>query len=151
MRWQWLVVCLAAAVVLAGCERTTIEPPKPPPPKAFPTAKAALAAVDKSVAALDAALDAGGDAEGMLDAARAAMLDIDALGGFIHAVDEKALAQYQEGQPVPPMLMSKFGGASVRMGEAMDALVPPDTNVAKAKLAVADVKKCVDAVRGSIE
>ena len=144
MRWQWLVVCLVAGIVLVGCDQR----PEPPPPEVdtdYPTAKAALAAVDKSMAEVDKAFESG-DVDAIRKALGAADKDLGGLGVFIAEMD---LAAEEAGGPAG-LLLGKYIGTD-RMADAIVGLIPPSNDVAGARMAVADVKKAVEAVRPSIK
>lgn len=144
MRWQWLVVCLVAGIVLVGCEQKE-KLPTPELETEFLTAKAALAAVDKSMAEVDKAFESGD-----VDAIRKALGDADKdLGGLGMCIAEMDLAAEEAGQPAG-LLLSKYAPTD-RMADAIVGLIPPSNDVAGARMAVADVKKAVEAVRPSIK
>ncbi len=149
MRWQWMVVLLVAGLLVAGCDTGKKAVPKPPAPVTRATAAAALAAADSAIADLEKALEAKD-----LEAARAAAWkvgdEVGAVGSFITKKDETARDAQKEGEGPPPLLMEKFVGALNGTAELQQALSPVETDVPKAKAALAEIKKAVDAVRGDL-
>lgn len=146
MKWYWLVVGLAAGVLLLGCETKkqegVIEEEIIPA-----TAKTALEAADAAVADLEKALEAS-DLDATRNAAKAVSRKLGSLASFLSAMDLKAIEDARKaGTQAPPAVMQKLQPAIVAADEAFSAVLPPGNDVAKAKELLPQIKSGVDAVR----
>jgi hypothetical protein len=150
MKWQLVLVCAIAGILLAGCGDQKPDNPNVGGAEEATTPAQGLAAANQAYAAAEKAFE-GGNAETI----GTALLDLDrkvgALAGAVSEVDTKAAEDArQAGNPEPAKLMSALQPAMVACGEAVAAIAPPNNDVAAAKAQMPAIKAALDALQGKL-